>query len=395
MTKLDRLIAELCPNGVEYMTLGEVARYSPIRISSKDMNAENYVGVDNLLPNKAGKKLSNNVPNSGMLTKYEVKDILIGNIRPYLKKIWLSDRVGGTNGDVLVINVVNEKLSAEYLYYLLSSDNFFIYATQHSKGGKMPRGSKVANLNYPIPLPPLDIQREIVQILDNFTELTAELAAELAARKKQYEYYRNELLTFGDDVPMVELGEIGEFVRGNGLQKKDFADVGFPCIHYGQLYTRYGLSADSTFSFVSTEFAKKLKKAKNGDLIIATTSENVDDVCKAMAWHGDEVAISGDMMYFRSSQNVKYLAYIFQTASFFEQKRKYAQGTKVIRVSRENLSKMRIPLPSLKEQGRIVEILDRFDSLVADISSGLPAEIATRQKQYEYYRDKLLTFEGG
>ena len=188
MSKLDRLISELCPNGVEHKPLSEVARYSATRISATEMSADNYIGVDNLLPDKGGKGLSGYVPQTGMLTRYEPYDILIGNIRPYLKKIWLSDRVGGTNGDVLVIHITVDNLSAEYLYYVLSSDRFFTYATQYSKGGKMPRGSKDANMRYPIPIPPLSIQHEIVRILDNFTEL--------AARKKQYEYYRDKLLRF-------------------------------------------------------------------------------------------------------------------------------------------------------------------------------------------------------
>ena len=186
------MIAELCPDGVEQKFLGEVAQYSSARISANEMTAENYIGVDNLLSDKGGKGLSGYVPESGMLTRYEPNDILIGNIRPYLKKIWLSDCVGGTNGDVLVIHITVDNLLAEYLYYVLSSDRFFVYATQYSKGGKMPRGSKDANMRYPIPLPPLPIQQEIVRILDNFTEL----AAELAARKKQYEFYRDKLLSF-------------------------------------------------------------------------------------------------------------------------------------------------------------------------------------------------------
>ena len=192
MTKLDRMIAELCPDGVEYKPLRDVAKYSSTRISATEIDAENYVGVDNLLPGKQGKNLSGYVPQSGMLTRYEPNDILIGNIRPYLKKIWLSDRTGGTNGDVLVIHITVKGVLADYLYYVLSSDRFFTYNMQNSKGAKMPRGSKDAIMRYSIPFPPLPIQREIVHILDNFTELTAELTA----RRKQYEYYRDKLLSF-------------------------------------------------------------------------------------------------------------------------------------------------------------------------------------------------------
>lgn len=183
-------------------------------------------------------------------------------------------------------------------------------------------------------------------------------------------------------------------MRGNGLQKKDFTESGIGCIHYGQIYTYYGLSATKTKSFVSEEFSKRLKKAKKGDLIIATTSENVEDVCKSVVWLGDEeIAISGDAYIYRHTQNPKYIAYYLQTPPFFEHKRKYATGTKVIRVSGEHMAKFRIAIPPLSEQKRIVSILDKFEALVNDISEGLPAELKARRQQYEHYRDKLLNFK--
>jgi type I restriction enzyme S subunit len=129
------------------------------------------------------------------------------------------------------------------------------------------------------------------------------------------------------------LGEVGEIIRGNGLQKKDLVKTGFPAIHYGQLYTKYGLSADKTFTFVDEELANKLKRARKNDLLLATTSENDEDVVKPLAWLGGEVAISGDMMLFRHEQNVKYLAYFFQTAEFQVQKAPFITGAKVRRVS--------------------------------------------------------------
>jgi len=145
---------------------------------------------------------------------------------------------------------------------------------------------------------------------------------------------------------------------------------------------------------VTPELANKLKKAKKGDLIIAGTSENVEDVCKAVAWLGDdEIAISGDAFIFTHDQNSKYISYFFQSAFFNDQKIKYTTGTKVIRVSIYNLGKIVIPIPPLQEQERIVSILDKFDALVNDATIGIQAEIEARRKQYEYYRNKLLTFK--
>ena len=189
------------------------------------------------------------------------------------------------------------------------------------------------------------------------------------------------------------LGEIGTLIRGNGLQKKDFTETGVGCIHYGQIYTYYKTFTDTTKSFVSPELADKLKHVSKGDLVIANTGENVEDICKAVAWLGDEdIVTGGHSTIFKHNQNPKYVAYFFQTAFFQAQKKRIAFGTKVIEVSPKKMAKIRIPVPSLSEQEWIVDILDRFDALTTDITSGLPAEIAARKKQYEYYRDKLLTF---
>lgn len=186
---------------IKWRKLGEVASYSKDRILAENLHSGNYVGVDNLLQNCAGKKSAEYVPTIGRYTGYKLNDILIGNIRPYLKKIWLADNNGGTSGDVLDIRVLDTTiLLPRYLFYVLSSDKFFNYDMQHSKGAKMPRGNKDAVMNYPIPIPPLEEQQRIVSILDRFDKLCNDISeglpAEINARQKQYEYYRDKLLTF-------------------------------------------------------------------------------------------------------------------------------------------------------------------------------------------------------
>ena len=195
-----------------------------------------------------------------------------------------------------------------------------------------------------------------------------------------------------DGVPMVALGEIGSLIRGNGLQKKDFVDQGVGCIHYGQIYTRFGLFTNKTLAYVSESLANKLTPVESGNLVIACTSENVEDVCKCVAWLGDQsIVTGGHAVVFKHSQNPKYIAYCFTSEDFQMQKRKYAFGAKVIDIKIDKLASIQIPLPPLPIQQRIVEILDKFTSLV----SSLDSEIALRQKQYEYYRNKLLSFEEG
>ena len=192
----------------------------------------------------------------------------------------------------------------------------------------------------------------------------------------------------------VSIGEIATIMRGGNFQKKDFVEEGKPCIHYGQMYTHFGVYADKTLTFVLDEVFAKSKQAVQGDIVMAVTSENVDDVCKCTAWLGeDTIAVSGHTAIIHHNQNAKYLSYFFHSSAFYNQKVKLAHGTKVIEVTPDKLNGITIDLPSLNEQERIVSILDRFDSLCNDITEGLPAEIEARQKQYEYYRDKVLSFK--
>lgn len=187
-------------DNVEWKSLGEIAHYSKSRISYENLDENNYVGVDNLLQNKQGKTLSNHIPEKGNVTAYFKDDILIGNIRPYLKKIWQANNDGGASGDVLVIHLTDNSVNSRYLYQVLSDDKFFAYNMQHAKGAKMPRGSKEMILDYKIPIPPLETQTQIVAILDKFETLTHSISEglprEIELRQKQYEYYRELLLSF-------------------------------------------------------------------------------------------------------------------------------------------------------------------------------------------------------
>ena len=182
--------------GKEGIEMKVVSYFVKDRIIANELTPQNYTSVENLLKDKAGRKDSESVPIEGNWIRYQKGDVLIGNIRPYLRKIWLSDRDGGTNGDVIVVRANNEFLPA-YMYYCLSSERFFLYYNQSLKDGKMPRGEKSRVLSYVIPKVGLNEQSHIVSILDTFEASIANLEAQLKEREKQYEYYRNKLLTFG------------------------------------------------------------------------------------------------------------------------------------------------------------------------------------------------------
>lgn len=188
---------------VQWKKLGEVCIYAKERIGADLVDENNYVSVENLLPNQRGKEKASNVPKEGNCIKFEPNDVLLGNIRPYLHKIWYADCVGGTNGDVLCIRIkdyAKNVIIPRYLYCILSSHSFFEYDNSYSKGAKMPRGDKQKVMEYVFGIPSLSEQQHIVDILDRFDTLTNDLTqglpAEIEARQQQYEYYRDQLLTF-------------------------------------------------------------------------------------------------------------------------------------------------------------------------------------------------------
>lgn len=189
-----------------------------------------------------------------------------------------------------------------------------------------------------------------------------------------------------DGVEYRALGEFASVDRGGSFQKKDFTDEGMPCIHYGQIYTLYGLHVSETLTFVAPDVFSKSKKAHPGDVVMAVTSENMEDVCKCITWLGQsDVAVSGHTAIIRHDQNPKFMTYYFRSSAFEADKRRLAHGTKVIEVTPAKLLDVRIPVPPMEVQEEIVRVLDSF--------AELEAELEARRRQYAYYRDKLLSFE--
>ena len=287
------------------------------------------------------------------------------------------------------LNDMNEALPS-YIGHLLRSTSIRAAISKTAFGVTRFNVNRMRFADIEIPLPPLNIQKEIVSILDSFTSLIDKMKQEVEMRKKQMEYYREKLMAPQKNWEIKTLGEIGTFTRGNGLQKSDFRVKGFPCVHYGQIHTYYNTCIYKTKSFCEEDLAKKLQKASYGDLLIATTSEDVKACCKAAVWFGaGDVAYSGDSFCYSHDQDPKYMAYLFQTEMFAKQKQKAATGAKVIRVSGESMASFSFAFPPLVQQRQIASILDTFETYI----SKLEKMIELRQKQYEYYREKLLTFE--
>ncbi len=293
--------------------------------------------------------------------------------------------------DTIFYTEIGERIVPKFLYYHLSTQHL----EELNQAGGIPSLTQSVLNQLRVPVPPLEIQQEIVRILDQFTQLESELEAELEARRRQYEHYRDSLIAgHGKDFQWLPMGEVGEFIRGRRFIKNDFTESGIPCIHYGEIYTSYGTSTTSTITHLPENMVSQLRLAKPKDVILAAVGETVEDVGKAVAWLGDtDVAIHDDCFLYRHPLNPKFVSYYLQTQAFHSQKGKFVSRAKVKRLSREGLSQITLAVPPKKEQERIVEILDVFGILLNDLSIGLPAELAARRKQYEYYRDQLLTFK--
>ncbi len=404
MSKIEELIAELCPDGVELYSLASVFEIKNGYTPSKN-DKENWENGDIPWFRLEDIRLSGKILNDSIqhITK---KGIKRGGLFPANSIILSTTATIGEHALITVPSLANQQFTyfsrKEEFDNILNIKFFFYFMFVIGKWCKSnvnEGGFAIVSTNslkkYEFPIPPLPIQEEIVRILDKFTALEAELEAELETRKRQYEYYRNQLLAFeGKDVEWKTLGEMGEFIRGRRFVRTDMIESGFPCIHYGEMYTHYNVFATEAKSYINEELAKKLRVANHGDVVIVAAGETIEDIGKSTAWLGNsDVVIHDACFIFKSSLNPKYVAYFSRTNLFHSQIKRHISSGKISAINAKGLEKAKIPVPSLEEQERIVTILDQFDALVNDISVGLPAEIKARREQYEYYRGKLLTFQ--
>lgn len=190
------------------------------------------------------------------------------------------------------------------------------------------------------------------------------------------------------------MSEVGTFVRGRRFTKADFVETGIPAMHYSDIYMGRGASTRQPITHVAAALSSRLRFASPGDVVIAAVGETVEDLAKSVAWLGEgPIAIHDDIVAFRSELNPRYVAYWMQTTDFHGQKVKHVARAKVKRISSSGLGQITIPVPPMAEQDRVVAVLEEFEALVNDLTVGLPAELTARRKQYEHYRDGLLTFE--
>ena len=408
MSKLDELIKELCPNGVEYKKLGEVCNFQngfAFKSTLFKENGEAILRITNI--------------SNGIINEEDLKYFLLGDYKENLgnyivskndiviamsgattgkiginntsKKFYLNQRVGK-----FIPNIV--KLNNRFLYHFLLSKGLEILKIS-SVSGAQPNLSTENIKNLVIPVPPLEVQEEIAKILDNYTksveELKEKLNEELIARKNQYSWYRDYLLKFENKVKIVKLKDIAtEMYRGNGIKREEIREIGIPCIRYGEIYTDYGISFEKTKSYTDENLIINKKYIDYGDILFAITGESVEEIGKSTAYIGKEKClVGGDILVMKHKQDPVYLSYVLSTENAQKQKSKGKIKSKVVHTNATDIGEIEIPLPPLEVQKRIVEVLDNFEKICNDLNIGLPAEIEARQKQYEFYRNFLLTFK--
>ena len=284
------------------------------------------------------------------------------------------------------VHPISKETRGRYLYYYLS-ENFGKYIEQKSYKSTAASIRKPMLLDFPVAIPSLSEQTRIVGILDTFISSIENLKQQIAERRKQYNWYldklyyanKSELLEASKkgEAKVLTLDEIGSFTRGRRFVRTDIVPEGVPCIHYGDMYTYYGIWADNTPTHLTKEISEKLRFAKKGDVVIVAAGEN------------DIVVVHDACFIFKHNQNPKYLSYYLRSNNYHQQIRMGVVDGKICSISTKELGRTLIAVPSLEEQSRIVSILDTFEASIAN----LEAQLELREKQYVYYRNKLLTFE--
>ena len=382
MNKIEKLIRELCPHGIMYKKIEEIASVERgKRLVKKQLFKEEKYPVyqNSMIPLGYYKEY-----NYSENTVFVIGAGAAGEIGYSTNKFWAAD-------DCYPV-ICDDDIDSKYLYHVL------LWMQPQIKGkvrkASIPRLSRKSIERIKVPVPPLEVQREIIRVLDSFTLLTAELTAELTARKKQYEFYRDKLLTKKTNIPIVKLEDIAtDFYRGSGIKRDEIVKDGVPCVRYGEIYTSYNICFDKCISHTKLEYIQSPKYFEYGDILFVITGESVEDIAKSIAYVGNEKCLAGsDIVVMKHNQNPRYLAHVLATTEARKQKSKGKVKSKVVHASVPSIKEIEIPLPPLDVQERYANVLDNFEKICTDLNIGLPAEIEARQKQYEYYRDMLLTF---
>ena len=410
MSKLEELIEQYCPDGVEYVPLSSIGTIKRGNGLQKKDFVKAGIGCIHygqiytkfgLFTNKTLTYVDKELADH--LLHIEKGDLVIActseNVEDVCKAVaWLGDDSIVTGGHSCVLH---HNQNPKYIAYFFQTESFQRQKRKYAYGTKVIDIKPDSIGKIEIPLPPLPVQEEIVRILDAFTELQAELQAELQKRQQQYNFYRDNLLNFkninrgGQEIKWMKLKDVAtQWYRGAGIKREEVGNEGMPCIRYGEIHTSYNIWFKDCISHTDETKQATKKYAEYGDILFAITSEDIPLVGNSVAYLGKEkIMVGGDIVVMKHNQDPRYMAYALSTSDAIKQKGKGKVKSKVVHTNVPSLQEIVIPIPPMEEQQRIADILDRFDTLTNDLTSGLPAEMEKRRQQYEFYRDKLLTFK--
>lgn len=389
MSNLEELIQEYCPNGVEYVKIKDVfTRLKGTSITAGKMKEiETSNGEIKIFA--GGKTVINanecDIPNANIT---RVPAVLVQS-RGVIDFIYYDQPF--TFKNEMWAYTAKNIITVKYLYYVLKN-NVQYFRESASGMGALPQISLGVTEDFIVPLPALPVQREIVRILDSFTLYSAELTAELTARRKQYEFYRDKLLTFEKtEVKQMPLGKLAKFTYGYTDVAKDVGDARF--IRITDI-NEDGCLSSGNCKYITLNDESKKYLLKEGDLLLARTGATYG---KTLYFPNNEPAVYASFLIKIDLDNSvilnRYYWHFSKSNLYWKQADKYVSKAGQQQFNTNAVSRVIVPVPSIEVQERIVKVLDNFDEICSDLKIGLPAEMEKRQQQYEYYRDKLLTFD--
>ena len=387
MKNLETLIQELCPDGVEYVKLGEVLGYeqpSKYIVKSKDYITE---GLPVLTAGQTFILGYTDETDGVFHASADNPVIIFDDFTTSFHWVEFDFKVKSSAMKMLRVNSERE-VSFRFVYYAMKCIKY--QSMEHSRQWI----SKYSQIE--IPLPPLEVQTEIVRILDKFTSLEAELEAELDCRKRQYEYYRDKLLSFenagGQEVEWKKMSEV--CLKTSKIKWTD-ASKDFRYIDLSSVDRANHSILECQVINASNAPSRAQQVVLEDDILFGTTRPTLMRFCHIPKEYNGQICSTGYCVIRVDKRcvNSHYIYHFLFTKHFYDYVESHQKGASYPAISNKDVMDFTIPVPSLAEQGRIASILDRFESLTTSLQSGLPAEISARRQQYEYYRDKLLTFK--
>lgn len=411
---IQQLIKDLCPKGLERHALGEVGYFfgGVTGKSKKDFENGNskFITYMNVFSNP---KLKIDVKETVFINEGEKQntlqygDVLFTTSSETAEESGMSSVLITETNEKLYLNSFCfgfrfnslENINPNFYSYIFRSEDLRKQIVKCANGVTRFNISKERFAKITIPIPPISIQNRIVEILDHFTDLISNLNSELDLRRKQLEHYLD--VYYGENeedmnkiakakgIEIKQLLDLGTLTRGRRFVRDDIRTEGVPCIHYGDMYTTYGVAENTTITFLDEDKANKLRFAEPNDVVIVGAGENDWDIGVGLAWLGSEKVVVHDACYiYKHSMDPKFVAYYLRSNNYHLQIRKWVSSGKISAISDRDLGKAKLPHYPIDTQKTIVSALDKFTALISNIEE----EIKLRQKQYEYYREQLLTF---